>query len=110
MKVERHYEGFMEPKKIEEGGMIRISGNFLLDHEDEVVNLVKHEGKMAEQKNPGHRVNKIEKVNGGITAEISDHNLALHIGKALVHAYKGKHEYKFLKGEKYVEVLWRRDD
>jgi hypothetical protein len=110
MKVERHYEGFMEPKKIEEGGMIRISGNFLLDHEDEVVNLVKHEGKMAEQKNPGHGVNKIEKVNGGITAEISDHNLALHIGKALVHAYKGKHEYKFLKGEKYVEVLWRRDD
>jgi len=110
MKVERHYEGFMDPTKIEEGGIIRLSGKFLLDHEDEIVNLVQHEGKLAEQRNPAHKVVKIEKANGGLVVEISDHNLALHIGKALSHAYQGKHEYKFLKGEKYVEVDWRRDD
>lgn len=107
---ERHYEDFMEPKHIEEGGIIKISGKFLLDHEDEIINLVRHEGKLAEQKNPQHKVNKIEKVNGGIVAEITDHNLALHIGKALVHAYQGRHEYKFLKSEKFVEVIWKRDD
>jgi len=110
MKVERHYEDFMAPKHEEEGGIIRISGNFLLDHEDEILNLIKHEGKMAEQRNPEHKVNKIEKANGGINVELSTHNLALHIGKRLEHAYKGKHTYKFLKEEKYVEVLWRRDD
>jgi hypothetical protein len=106
----RHTEDFREPKLIEEGGIIRISGKFLLDHEDEIVNLVKHEGQLAEQKNPHQKVNKIEKVNGGITVELSHHNLALHIGKRLEHAYKGKHEFKFLKGEKYVEVLWQRDE
>lgn len=110
MRVERHYEGFMEPEPIEEGGVIRLFGKFLLDHEDEIVNLVKHEGNLAEQRNPKHRVNKIEKGSGGIVAETSTHNLALHIGKCLVHAYKGKHEYRFLKGEKFVEVIWRRDD
>ncbi|MFA5113614.1 MAG: hypothetical protein WC529_04885 [Candidatus Margulisiibacteriota bacterium] len=110
MKVERHYEGFMDPKKVEEGGILRISGKFLLDHENEIVNLIKHEGNLAEQKNPGHKVVSIDKADGGIVAAISDHNLALHIGKALSHAYQGKHEYKFLKGEKYVEVDWRRDD
>lgn len=99
----------MEPKHIEEGGVIKLSGKFLLDHGDEIINLIKHEGNLAEQKNPGHKVNKIEKVNGGIVAEITDHNLALHIGKALVHAYRGEHEYKFLKGEKFVEVHWKRD-
>ena len=106
---ERHYEDFQKPKAIEEGGLLRLSGHFLLDHEEELVNLIKHEGRLAEQKNPQHKVKKIEKVNGGIVAEVTDHNLALHIGKALVHAYKGEHTYKFLKGEKFVEVDWKRD-
>lgn len=104
-----NYEEFERKVKLEEGGILRISGKFLLDHEDEIINLVKHEGKLAEQKNPAHRINKIEKIKNDIVAEISDHNLALHIGKALEHAYKGKHTYKFLKGEKFVEVDWKRD-
>jgi len=106
---ERHYEDFIKPKKIEEGGVIRLTGKFLLDHEDEVIGLVKHHGQAAEQKNPQHRITKIEKVNGGIIVETSEHNLAVHIGKALHHAYKGEHVYKFLKGEKFVEVDWKRD-
>ncbi|OGB90554.1 hypothetical protein A2625_03295 [candidate division WOR-1 bacterium RIFCSPHIGHO2_01_FULL_53_15] len=109
MKVERHYEDFQKPKKIEQGGRLKLSGAFLLDHEEELVNLIKHEGRLAEQKNPLHKVSKIEKVNGGIEAEVTDHNLAMHIGKALSHAYKGEHKYKFREGEKYVEVDWRRD-
>jgi len=110
MIFERHYEAFRDPKHEEEGGIIKISGNFLLDHENEVVNLVKHEGELAAKRNPAHKINKIEKVDGGIHVELSTHNMALHIGKQLEHAYKGKHTFKFLKDEKYVEVLWRRDD
>ena len=105
----RHAEAFRDPQKIEEGGVIRLSGKFLLDHAEEVINLIKHEGSLAEQKTATHKVTSIEKVDGGIVAQVSDHNLALHIGKRLEHAYKGKHEYKFLKQEKYVEVLWQRD-
>jgi hypothetical protein len=106
----RHAEAFREPKHIEEGGVVKMSGKFLLDHEEEIVNLIKHEGRIAEERNPLHKVTAIEKADGGMVAKISDHNLALHIGKALFHAYKGTHEFKFLKGEKYVEVLWNRDD
>ncbi|MFA4844421.1 MAG: hypothetical protein WC632_05680 [Candidatus Margulisiibacteriota bacterium] len=110
MKVERHFEAFMEPKHEEEGGIINIAGKFLLDHEDEILNLVKHEGRLAAERNPDHKINKIEKVDGGINVELSTHNLALHIGKRLEHAYKGQHTYKFLKDEKFVQVSWRRDD
>ncbi len=107
---QRHFEDFRKPKnKIEEGGLLKISGTFMLDHEEEVLNLVKHEGKMAEERNPNARVIEIEKKNGGIEVSISDHNLALHIGKCLSHAYKGEHKYKLLKEEKYVEVDWKRD-
>ena len=105
----RHIEGFKKPKKIEEGGIIRLAGQFLMDHEDEIIGLMKHEGQAAEQKNPQHRITKIEKVNGGIVVETSEHNLAIHIGKALEHAYKGEHTFKFLKDEKFVEVDWKRD-
>lgn len=106
---ERHYEDFQKPKAIEQGGILRLSGAFLLDHGDELLNLIKHEGRLAEQKNPQHKINKVEKVDGSILVEISDHNLTMHIGKALTHAYKGEHKYKFRDGEKYIEVDWKRD-
>lgn len=108
-EITRHYEAFREPEHIEEGGVIHISGDFILDHEADIVNLIKHQAELAEQKNPDHRLTRINKIDGGIMAAFSNHNLALHIGKALVNAYKGEHRYKFLKGEKFVEVTWKRD-
>ncbi|MCX5751027.1 MAG: hypothetical protein NT099_05120 [Candidatus Saganbacteria bacterium] len=106
---DRHYEGFRKPKKVEQGGLVKLSGGFLLDHGDELVNLIKHQGDLATAKNPEHKVTRIEKVKNGIEVETSDHNLALHIGKSLSAAYKGQHEYKFSADDKYVEVLWQRD-
>jgi hypothetical protein len=91
------------------GGIIKISGKFLLDHEEEILNLVKHEGKLAEERNPKAKVSKIEKANGGIVVEVSEHNLAMRIGKALHNAYKGEHHYNFREGEKFAEVVWKRD-
>ncbi|OGC11488.1 hypothetical protein A3K48_03135 [candidate division WOR-1 bacterium RIFOXYA12_FULL_52_29] len=108
--MERHYEDFMKPKKIEEGGLIKLSGSFLLDHEADLVNLINNEGKLASEHDAKSRLLSVEKKDGSIWAKTSTHNLALHIGKALSHAYKGKHEYKFLDGEKFVEVLWERND
>ncbi|MBN2057556.1 MAG: hypothetical protein JW782_02000 [Candidatus Saganbacteria bacterium] len=105
----RHYDDFRAPKKIEEGGLIRLSGQFLLDHEEELLSLIRREGKLAEERNPDHKIVNIEKADGAITVSISEHNLAMHIGKALSRAYKGEHAYKFLNGEKYVEVDWKRD-
>jgi hypothetical protein len=106
---DRHFDDFRRPQMIEQGGVLRLSGAFLVDHAEELINLIRHEGQLAEQKNPQHKVSKIEKLDGGIRAEISDHNLALHIGKKLVHSYKGEHQYKFRPGEKFVEVDWKRD-
>ncbi len=105
----RHYEDFREPKHMEEGGVINISGKFLLDHESDIVSLIKHQADLAAQKNPAHRLTRLDKVNGGIVVGFSDHNVTLHVGKALANAYKGEHKFKFLKGEKFVEVDWKKD-
>jgi len=108
--INRHYEGVRKQKKVEEGGVIHISGSFLADHADEIINLVKHEGKAWEADNPTAKLTSIEKANGGFKVETTNHKLALHIGKCLHKAYKGLHEYKFLKQEKFVEVNWKRDN
>ncbi len=105
----RHFEGFRNTHKIEEGGVLHISGAFIKDHCDEILNLVKNESAVFEKKNPAHKILDIKKTDGNITVDFSEHHLAMHVGKALAHAYKGKHEYKFLSGEKYVEVDWSRD-
>ena len=105
----RHFEGFRKTHKIEEGGVIKISGKFVAEHLEEIIGLVKNEAALAEKKNPEHRILDIKKSDGEIIVELSEHNVALHVGKALEHAYKGKHEYKFLPGEKFVEVDWVRD-
>ena len=105
----RSFAEFRKPKEIEEGGIIRISGDFLLDHEEDILNLIKHESRLINERNPKARLTKIDKKDGGILAQFSDHNLAMHVGKQLHRAYKGKHSYKFLKQEKFIEVDWRRD-
>lgn len=102
------YEQWRNPKA-EEGGIVKITGAFLLDHSEEILNLINREGKLAKERNPKDGISNIEHNKDGITVETADHNLALRIGKALTHAYNGRHDFKFLKGEKFVQVNWRRD-
>lgn len=91
------------------GGIIKISGAFLLDHEEEILNLVKKEGKLSQERNPQAKVVSIDKNDGVVLVSVSEHNLAMRIGKALTSAYKGEHHYNFREGEKFAEVTWKRD-
>lgn len=108
-ETDKHYEEFRAPKQIEAGGMVTLSGAFLKDHEEEILGLIKHESSCAEQDNPAHKVTNIEKKDGKIIVTTSMHGLAMHIGKSLMHAYKGEHKFTFSHDEKYVEVEWKRD-
>jgi hypothetical protein len=103
-----HFEQSRNPDS-ESGAIIKISGSFLLDHEEEILNLVNKEGKLANERNPKAQVSEIKKEAGVIWVTTSEHNLGLKIGKALSSAYKGEHQYKFRDGEKFVEVFWHRD-
>ncbi len=93
----------------EAGGLIKISGKFLLDHEEDILNLIKKEGKLAKERNNNSHISDIKKDGQGILIKASDHNLAIRIGKAVHRAYKGELELKFREGEKFAEVIWRRD-
>ncbi|KAF0134255.1 MAG: chaperone ATPase [Candidatus Saganbacteria bacterium] len=108
-ETDRNYGEFRANVQKEAGGLVRLRGAFLKDHNEEIVNLIKHESKLAESENPDHRVTEISKVDGGMDVLISASSLAMHIGKSLSMAYKGEHKYNFSHDEKYVEVDWKRD-
>ncbi len=108
-ETDRDYEEFRAKKQKEAGGLVRVRGAFLKDHEDEIVNLIKHESRTTEQDNPEYKVSAISKVDGGIDVATTSSSLAMHIGKSLSHAYKGEHKFTFSHDEKYIEVDWRRD-
>ena len=101
------YEQSRNPD-IELGGVVKISGKFLLDHEEELLNLVNHEGNLAQERNPQSSISKISKTDGVITVEVTEHNLASRIGKALHRAYKGELRSNFSEGEKFAAVNWQR--
>jgi NMD protein affecting ribosome stability and mRNA decay len=89
-------------------GVVNIKGDFLAEHFEDVVHLIKSEERRALQKNPLERLMKMDKVNGGLHVETTSDALALRIGRVLHRAYKGEAEFKFRYGNKYVEVDWSR--
>jgi hypothetical protein len=88
--------------------VVNIKGDFLAEHFEDVVHLIKSEERRALQKNPLERLMKMDKVNGGLHVETTSDALALRIGRVLHRAYKGEAEFKFRYGNKYVEVDWSR--
>lgn len=99
-------------RKIEERfamGIVSISGDFVAEHRDDIVNLVKSEERRAMQKNPMERLISVEKKDSGVHVETTTDSLALRIGRVLNRAYKGDVKFNFHYGDKQVEIKWHRD-
>jgi len=109
-----HFQKCPADRKIEDHyamGKIQLSGAFISEHHDELINIIKSEERRALENNPLDRLMLIEKRNGGgIYVETTSDALATRIGHHLKKAYKGgDEEIKFRAGDKFVEVLWHKD-
>ena len=99
-------------QKIEDhfvSGTVRLTGDFLHGHREEIVNLVKNEEQRAMGMNPLERI--IEISNQGREMEVTTphEKLAQRIGKSLHRAFSGKVAYRWSRGEKMARVTWSRD-
>lgn len=90
-------------------GVITISGDFTSEHREEIVNLIRNEERRAMEKNPLERIITLEHRDGGLYVETTSDALALIVGRILCRAYKGKSDYHFRYGDKYVTVEWKRE-
>jgi len=100
-------------KKIEDRyamGKVILTGSFVDDHFDELMNVIKGEEKRAKENNPLDRLILVEKRDGGIYAETTSDALAMRIGHHLKEAYKcNEEEFDFRLGDKFVEIKWNRE-
>ena len=91
------------------GGIVHLSGNFLREHKDDILNLIHNEGERAMMINPLERVMDIEASNAAYDVLTTNEKLAQRIGKALHRAYDGHVAYKWSEDNKLVRVSWQRD-
>jgi len=92
------------------GGVIKISGDFVRGHRDEIFNLIRNEGNDALSGNPLERVMSLETEGEEILISTTDEKLAQRLGRALHRAYHGNIEYKWSADNKLARVFWRREE
>lgn len=92
------------------GGVLVLSGGFLNSHEEEIMNLIRHEDHNAQGINPLEKIMEINRLDE-TCMEITTTNefLVQRIGKAVHSAYSGNIEYKFGGSDVPVRVNWHRD-
>ncbi|MBP1752090.1 MAG: hypothetical protein H6Q57_926 [Geobacteraceae bacterium] len=90
------------------GGMITLSGEYLVQHESEILDLIKHKEAYYRNKNPLGRIMEISQEGNVLTISTTEDKLAEKLGRDVYKAHKGDLHYQWSQGEKFVRVNWAR--
>ncbi len=90
-------------------GVLKMMGNFVIEHKDEIMNLIRNEADKVQAINPLERVMGVVSTGNDIEITTTNEKLAQRMGKALHKAYSGTIEYKFSEDAKIARVYWRRE-
>jgi hypothetical protein len=89
-------------------GYVSLEGEFLREHRDELLHLVRNEETRAKEEHPLERIIEIRQDGDKTLVTTTELHLARRIGDALHHAYQGKLELKYSPDEYLVRVYWSR--
>jgi hypothetical protein len=90
-------------------GFLTLSGRFLADHQQEILNLARNEEATEKAEYPLHRIMDIEARTDGILITTTDIHLPRRIGEALHHAYRGDLEVHSVDEDRSLRVHWQRE-
>ncbi|PMP85790.1 MAG: ATPase [Thermodesulfobium narugense] len=93
-----------------EGGVVLLTGKFLNNHKEEIINTVKNVEAYKIERRPLERIISIVENKNGIEIKTTYEHLARRIGEAINNAFKGELKITYPEGEKYVRVKWFRDE
>jgi len=91
-----------------EGGVVHLKGEFLQNHKDEIMNLIKNTADEEMAYRPLERIISIEEKDGEIIIKTTYEHIARRIGEAVHRAYKGDLKIQYPEGQKYARVFWER--
>lgn len=90
-------------------GILTMQGQFLQDHSDEIMNLLRNKVETEMAQHPLKRLMALEEhEDGKIVATFTDTHLPRDVGKALAHAYKGSLDIDYAEDEDFTRVSWSR--
>ena len=75
-------------------GVVKLKGDFLKQHKEEIMNLIHNEDTRVKGYNPLKRIMKIDEKEGEIEIFTTSAQLAQRIGSVLFKAYSGVVEYQ----------------
>jgi len=89
-------------------GIVTLSGDFALEHADEIRGLIHNLEEREKQEHPLKRVMAVEQQGDAWIVKTTNARLARGIGEALEHAYRGDLDYLFTESENVLRVAWKR--
>lgn len=90
-------------------GFFTLSGEFLGQHRDEILQLLRHVEAREKAEHPLKRLITLQdKADGSILATCTEPHLARALGEALHGAYKGDLKFDYQEGEYLLRVNWHR--
>lgn len=87
---------------------LTLSGDFIRDHKDEIMNLIHNYEKREWAEHPLKRIMKIEEQDDSTLLTFTDAHLARGIGDALHNAYRGELDYQYTKEDIMLRINWSR--
>lgn len=89
-------------------GYVTLSGQFLLDHREELLALAHNVEAREKAEHPLKRIMDTRQQDETVLITTTDMHLARSIGDGLQHAYQGELEYEYTEEQNILRVRWRR--
>jgi hypothetical protein len=89
-------------------GIATFSGNYLVEHEDDILNTIKNVEVKARAKNALARIMEIGQEKNVLTVRTTDEKLAEKLGKEIYKAHSGRLALQWSREESFVRVNWNR--
>lgn len=89
-------------------GIVTFSGDYLLQHEELILNAVKNIEAKSRAKNPLSRIMEIGQEGNVLTVRTTDEKLAERLGREIYKSHSGKLGFQWSEDENFVRVNWSR--
>lgn len=90
-------------------GELLLSGSYFREHKEEILNLIQNIVDEEKTRSPLKRIIAVGENQDGIRLTFTDDHLTRRLGEALYRAHKGTLELNYSQGDRYIRVVWKRD-
>jgi hypothetical protein len=91
------------------GGIVTLTSDFIPQHREEILNLIRNEDARARNVNPLERVMEVqEDGENQLVVTTTNEKLAQRLGRAVFRAYGGNVQYQWMGDSKQARIYWTR--